>query len=473
MKIWQRIFLVTLLLVICSMFIVGNSIVNKNFHRDLDKAIASGKKVHRETELEIQTKLLNEKIATSMLFLSDELYFNILLESMKEYNNENGVKIILSDLGQTFSNKNYQKIESEELKVGWKIIAKQEKYYLIIKDSKQILGRNVWFFSEIDVSEVYKNYCLQMEELRKWCVAVSVVVAVLLVIVIKIALHPIKKIQKEIHEIVNGNYGRTLSVNGNTELTNLAVDVNNMSATIQKKISEMEEVLENRKIFIGDMTHEMKTPLTSILGFADILSVNRKLTEEQRIKYSECIYQEAKRLKNMSGKLMELIQVQGKLIELKPVNLGDMLEKIVDLEQIIWQKKKIKFSQNLCEVWILGDEDLLKSLFLNLIDNAGKASTVQGVIDITIKKDSQQYIGVFITDQGVGIPEEEIKKITEPFYMVDKSRTRKEGGVGLGLALCVEIIKLHKGKLEIKSCLDKGSTFSVYFPVTKNKKETE
>ena len=161
---------------------------------------------------------------------------------------------------------------------------------------------------------------------------------------------------------------------------------------------------------------------------------------------------------------MNLVQYEGKEIQLKPLDLRQLLEYVVEVESGVVQAKGIKIEADLCDCVIEGDEDLLTSLFYNLLDNAMKASEPGNRVWLQMGVQDAE-VRVSVRDEGIGIPEEEIKKILEPFYMVDKSRSRSNGGAGLGLALCKEIIRIHRGELEIQSQKEKGSNFEVSFSV--------
>lgn len=223
-----------------------------------------------------------------------------------------------------------------------------------------------------------------------------------------------------------------------------------------------ENLTKSQEIFIGDMAHEMKTPLTAILAFAEILSVKTDITDEERRTYSEYIYEEAVRLKDMSEKLLQLVRFQGTNLEKKVISLKDVIQEVLTAECLICEKEGIAIESRLCEGSLKGERDLLKSLFYNLIDNARKASKENGKILVSMENDRKK-IKVQVIDYGMGIPKEEIGNIMKPFYIVGKAVSKKQRGTGLGLSLCRRIIDFHNGGLEIKSQIGKGSIFTVYF----------
>ena len=228
-----------------------------------------------------------------------------------------------------------------------------------------------------------------------------------------------------------------------------------------RRMEELQEVAGKQEMLLGALSHEMKTPLTSIIGYSDTLrAVN--LSGEQKDRALEHISREGKRLEALSAKMLQMLGLhRNDAIEKKPCSVQEIFRRIVQLEE----KKAdmlllIKGEDFIMEM----DQALMESLLLNLMDNAIKASeSGKAIILNSGKLETEKYIQV--RDFGRGIPEEELDKIKEPFYMVDKSRSRQQGGAGLGLALCVKIAELHKGRLEIKSREGKGTCVTVYFPL--------
>ncbi len=226
-----------------------------------------------------------------------------------------------------------------------------------------------------------------------------------------------------------------------------------------------EELAEYQKVFIGDIAHEMKTPLTAILTFAEILSVKADITDEERRQYSGYIHEQAVHLKSMSEKLLQLVQFEGANLEKKELSLKQIIFEVLTAERAICEKEGIALEQELCECRLNGEKDLLKSLFYNLIDNARNASTENGKILVHMEYGNKEEVKIQIIDYGTGIAQEEMAHILKPFYTVKQVASKKLHGTGLGLPLCQKIIEYHNGKLEIESQPGQGSTFTVRLPV--------
>ena len=204
----------------------------------------------------------------------------------------------------------------------------------------------------------------------------------------------------------------------------------------------------------------MKTPLTSILGFSDLLRIQRTVPDEQRQEYAGIIVEEAKRLRTLSGKLMELITVGHTQIEKTPQPLPQLFHEVQAVLSPMLEKNDIALQAQPVDGIIEADAELLKSLLYNLIDNAAKASPAGGIVRLDAVLSQEGKVKITVKDFGIGMPQEELRKVIQPFYMLDKSRTRKHGGAGLGLALCVEIVRIHGGELHIESEPGKGTAVS-------------
>lgn len=232
-----------------------------------------------------------------------------------------------------------------------------------------------------------------------------------------------------------------------------------MADHLQQKIQELSEHAKNQENFTAAFAHELKTPLTSIIGYAELLR-SMSLSPEESIESANYIYSQGKRLESLSYKLMDLFVLRQQTISFDPISvpsLGDTLQK---LTYVNLQKKQQQFQVDLQPGTIYGDQELVLSLLVNLIDNARKASDTGQSVYVTGTATVNGY-RICIRDEGKGMPPEEIPNITKPFYMIDKSRSRKEGGAGLGMTLCHEILRLHKATLEVQSTLGEGTSMII------------
>ena len=276
---------------------------------------------------------------------------------------------------------------------------------------------------------------------------------------------PLAEITQVARRLVAGNLGLStgeevnINVRSQDEIGELAVSFNRMADAIARNVQELEAAARRQEDFTGSFVHELKTPLTSIIGYADMLR-SRDLGEDMRFKAASYIFSEGKRLESLSLSLMNLLVVGRSKAEARTVNMRKLCAEAARISQPAMKAKGLALTVRAEEGAVRGDGALLQTLLQNLLDNARKATASGGRVVLTGRSRENGY-QVTVADQGRGIPDRELNKITEPFYMVDKSRSRAEGGAGLGLALCKEIAELHQGHLRFESQEGKGTIVTV------------
>ena len=270
---------------------------------------------------------------------------------------------------------------------------------------------------------------------------------------------PIRSLGRVATQLAQGDYSPRAKVLGGDEIGELAESFNHMADAVEKNVQELEDAARRQEDFTASFVHELKTPLTSIIGYADMLR-SGNLPEDMRFKAASYIFSEGKRLENLSLALMSLLVVGHSAADARPVNMRRLCQEAARICQPAMRAKGLTLSVRAEEGFLRGDAALLQTLLQNLLDNARKATDSGGQVVLAGRKDKEGY-RITVADQGRGIPEGELNKITEPFYMVDKSRSRAEGGAGLGLALCKQIAALHGGELRFESREGKGTTVTV------------
>ena len=254
----------------------------------------------------------------------------------------------------------------------------------------------------------------------------------------------------------------------------LAQDMNRLARAVQQRVDQLENTAESQKTFTANMAHEMKTPLTSILGFADLLQLQKQVPDEQRMRYAGIIVEETRRLRSLSGTLMELLAVENRNLVLTPVDMPGLFKEVATAIQPLLAGGRLRLEEYCQPMVVNGDRELLKSLLYNFLDNARKASPAGSRL-VLAGRPQNGWAEICIRDYGRGIPAAELDKIRQPFYMVDKSRARKAGGAGLGLALCEQIVRIHGGRYEVDSRVGQGTLITLYLPLAgrEERKETD
>lgn len=318
-----------------------------------------------------------------------------------------------------------------------------------------------------DVSELFFRFGEDLRFCQWMCGGVSLVIATILLFSILGLTMPLKRLETATERIAAGEYGYRVPADGHDEIAELSRHMNAMSEEIADNIRKVEALAASRETFIANMAHELKTPLTSVLGFADIMAIKSHMPEEERRECASIIAAEARRLKALSSKLMELASLQKTALVLRPVDLEELVEKTVQILEPVCREQQCRIRRELVPITVQADEALLASLLLNLLDNALKASALKGagqLIDVRLGEENGRAI-VKVRDYGIGIPRDQLGHVTEAFYMVDKARSRQSGGCGIGLSLSRAIAEAHHGGLEIESREGEGTVVTLWLPV--------
>ncbi|SHI24505.1 sensor histidine kinase [Desulfosporosinus lacus] len=311
-----------------------------------------------------------------------------------------------------------------------------------------------------DLSELYNNH----SQLTRYLISVSALVETMLALVLLLLLRkltkPIRIMQKATHKIAGGVYDERIRMPGKDEFHDLAENFNLMANSIQEKITELDKNAHDKQRLVDNLAHELRTPLTAIYGYAEYLQ-NTNSSEQNRIKAARYILTETDRMKNLAFKLLDLALVRNNTLDFQPIIPLELLQQVKSVLAIKLEEENVQLDISSSLNQITGDFILLQSLLVNLVDNAVKASPKASSIQLSAYFDTVPILEV--KDSGCGMEDEQTALICEPFYRVDKARSRGSGGIGLGLSLCREIAHLHEARLRIRSSPGKGTTVQVIF----------
>jgi two-component system phosphate regulon sensor histidine kinase PhoR len=272
--------------------------------------------------------------------------------------------------------------------------------------------------------------------------------------------HNLKEIAERLFRDTDEAYARR------DELDDLVLDTRETARTVENELQRLNKLENYRKEFIGDISHELKTPIFAVQGYIETLvdgaledpTVNRRFLEKAM--------RNVTRLTELTHDLLEISRIETGDIrsKLTPLNLNDVLTDVVDGLQLKAQQdqiliRRVEFDPS---IQVLADRNQLKQVLVNLIENGIKYNQPEGMVTIGVKTfpKNPSKVLVYVRDTGMGIEPQYLNRVTERFFRTEKSRAREQGGSGLGLAIVKHIIEAHHEQLLIESELGKGSTFS-------------
>lgn len=295
---------------------------------------------------------------------------------------------------------------------------------------------------------------------------------ILMLLSLRKALRPLHNMIAAVERTNAENLTEQLPVMSQQELNQLADAYNNMLARLEIAFESERMSSERMRQFIADASHELRTPITSIYGFIEVLQRGAMNNPKQLELSLKAMAQESTRMKSLVESLLQLAKLDHSYNaqltrELKPIDLLSLIEGMLMQLELMAGKRSIELHKQLNKqaLTILGDHHSIQQVILNLISNAIQHTDPEhGAIIISLKQ-SNEYAMLAIRDNGTGIAEEHQQQLFERFFRIDKARTRAAGGAGLGLAITKEIVEQHQGHIEVNSKLGAGSTFMLTFPL--------
>ena len=319
------------------------------------------------------------------------------------------------------------------------------------------VGSRILYLESIhDISHVFTGRQFQQVVFRWLFITVVILGAALSWLMSFLMTLPLRRLSGVTRSIASGDLSCRAALSGKDEIGALAVEFNKMADRLEQNINDMKDTMRRQEEFMGGLAHELKTPMTSIIGYADLLR-GHTLSDDDKRDAANYIFMEGRRLEVLSLKLLDLIVLKKRDFTFLQIKIKGIVEDAVSLLRPVLKKQDIRLSYDCDAGECMIEPDLFMSLLLNIVDNSRKAIDGEGEIIIQ-SRTKNGFCEIRVTDNGRGIPEDELNKIKDAFYRVDKSRSRAQGGVGLGLRLCDEIIELHGGEMSLESELGKGTT---------------
>ena len=430
MRYKNKIFIVFFVLILISITIVGYLIIKNTFRRNLEMQIEQS---ISQLNLIYMNYSLYENIDTMTTIINQYLQQNINIE----IRNENSV---------LFSN-----ITNNEKFLEMLVPNDSQYSKVYIKDEFLYTGfmkNDITIISKTNISSIYDFKKQQIKFFIEISFIFTFFVTIMIYLLVKILTDRIKILDKVARKISqNNDYNIRVPEIGNDEIGTLGKVINQMLNSINEDIENINKISNNRQEFINNLTHEIRTPLTSIVGFSS-LKKKKKTTDIKKIKeYSTYIYNEGMFLKDLSNKLTEIILLDNKKCSKEKLNISEMLLYIISNLKIKFPN--VIFNDNICEkCYKYIDKVLFKILIENIIKNSITAyeKNKNIIIEIILKDNI-----LIIKDYGKGIKKSDLEKIKEPLYTTNYDRNKDISGLGLGLTICNKIIKYHDWTWRIDS----------------------
>jgi len=458
---WKLVSTYLILIVIC--LILANSFIGEAMR----KSNINEKKVH----LFSQANIIVDRIVTYNYELNtnqDESIDQLIKMYSKEMKSRvmilNNKGMVVSDSYDIFNGKNLSHMEIEEALDGISI-AKQHMLkdygrtmYVAVPIMINNKVQGVVFISSsleglyANISEILKDYVLLS------FLSITITGLISFVFAHFIA-NPIEKLTDSINKIYLGNMDQKVEISGNDELSNLGKAFNLMS-------TKLSQVDKQRKNFVANVSHELKTPLSAMKILSESLLLQQNAEVDTYREFLTDIDSEVDRLNKIIENLLALVDIDKEKLQLdyQITYVNYLVERLIHSLKPLADKKNIIIHLHETEkIQIELDQLKIQQALVNIIYNAIKYTHDGGIINIWLYLE-QEYVVVKIEDNGIGIPEESIHHIFEKFYRVDKARSRNTGGTGLGLSIAQQIILLHQGTIKVTSQVNQGTTFYVRLP---------
>ena len=464
MKFKHKLVLCMVVLLGLSFGLGGTILIHRSFKTSLSSTIDSDLLNYES----IQSTLL---IAVDTNSVSSYIDMSNIINQLSAQGNSNRKNIILrnsdmevvSIMNSSFTYKEMK--PSDENTCNSIIWRENDNYYLQLCSSMDINTENL-DISQMDIvydiTSVYAARAQEQNTFRLLLIAIFVVGSITSMIAASLLTKPLEKLSSLAQHISHGDYSARLHIHSGDEIEALANDFNNMADTIEDNISELHFSMEKQEQFMGSFAHELKTPMTSIIGYADLLR-SQNMSEDETNEAANYIFSEGKRLESLSLKLLDLLVVKNQETILTPTDPALAVRNVINVMKPELAKEHITLKSSCRKGCCMMDIDLFQSLIINIIDNARKAIDDNGLIHVAGTVRDDNYV-IIIKDNGRGMPPEEITRISEAFYRIDKSRSRAQGGAGLGLAICSKIAEIHQAKIKYKSAVGRGTVVTITLP---------
>lgn len=453
MKLAWKIIVSTVIVVAFAVGLGGYLMAATAFNTALDTELTAAKDDMRLFTLTLQSVIGANDAAELPSLLKDYDMFDDYIFRLIDVNGN--VLCQNGDIGETMI---YDSLSSSG-ELAYRIVVSADTYRVQTARTVSLGGQTVYVEKFRDVTSVFTQKRQNLSAFRALTMIITAASALAVTLTLVYLTAPIRSLTRTTKQLAEGHYEQRAHVKNHDELGELASSFNRMADALESNIMELRDAAERQRDFTSSFAHELKTPLTSVIGYADTLR-SCELPPDRRFEAASYIFSEGKRLESMSHSLLDLFALDKAVPELRPVPIRPLCRELARSCIEPLSKKGVRLYLKLSDATVLCEPELLKTLLYNLTDNARKASADSSCVEWIGMRVEGGY-KLTVRDHGCGIPASKLAHVTEPFYMLDKSRARAEGGTGLGLALCKRIAKAHGTQLRLESEVGQGTRVSL------------
>ena len=360
-------------------------------------------------------------------------------------------------------------------KTSYKIVEINKTYLAVISQRLYIDDNMIGILRYTkDYSELFRNSDDMMLKIKFFMLAIFFILFIFSFVLCTKIIIPIIKLNKVTNEISEGNFDIDININSNDEIGELAESFNIMKEKVKCQIEKIKKDRDDlirsensRKTFYNNVTHEIKTPLTIINGYAQMILDEEDLDKELALKAASKIKKESGKLHNMVTDILNMSKLESKINNdfKEKINMKNTIEKICSEMSIKAKKYEIKIEADLeQDLYLYANKSDINSMIINVIDNSIKYGNVKSTVTIKLFK-SGNNINIVIEDKGKGMDTDILKNIFEPFYRGSEEFKNKRDGNGLGLSIVKSIVDKYNGKIDIKSEINKGTVVYIELPI--------
>lgn len=332
--------------------------------------------------------------------------------------------------------------------------------FLVFSGAVETNGDVLYLTTSHDISALYTTRQVQQRTHLQVFLVMCLLCAGLSYTVSRVLTAPLEGLSRASRAIASGNFSSRVRIRSQDEIGAVSQDFNAMAERLEGQISELCQSVERQERFVASFAHELKTPMTSIIGYAELIR-SGTLTAEERTEAAGYLYSEGKRLESLSRKLLDMLVIREGNLPLTAVSPKSLIEDLSERLRPFYADQGIAVVCDCQEGLCLLEPDLTWSLLLNLADNARKAMAENGGELCFRLEMLEDGCLIQVLDEGRGIPAHALGHLADAFYRVDKARSREQGGFGLGLSLCREIAFLHHGDIWFENRPQGGACASV------------